>query len=59
METSGGVTPIPRKLMLASASTALLNPIVIAGSSTWTVLGSMCTIRILSLLAPMSLALII
>ena len=50
---------MPRKLMDASASTALLNPIVRAGSSTGAVLGSICTARIRALPAPISRALLI
>ena len=43
--------------MEASASTALLKPMVMAGSSTWMVLGRMCTTRMRPLPAPMSRAL--
>ena len=52
----GGWIPIPRKLMLASARTALLNPIVIAGIRTGSVFGRICEYRILGVDTPISRA---
>ena len=50
---------MPRKLMDASARTALLKPIVRAGSSTGAVFGSMWIARIRGFDAPISRALLI